>query len=92
MNENEYDALYRSCPPGSAPGGVLARVVAADGTLLVEQVMTPSTIRSWEDVDTLADRAGDITNEAVARTRRPARLHAYDGDSGECMLTLVVRP
>ncbi len=92
VSENEFDALYRSCPPGAAPGGILARVVAYDGTLLVEQEMTPSTIRSWEDVDALADIAGDATNEAVDRTRRPARLFAYDGDTGECMASVVVRP
>lgn len=72
--------------PGVAPGGLVFRITADDGTVLSEEAITE------EDIDLaelMASRQGTIAGEHVDRVGRPTVLYIFDGDSGQCIGALV---
>lgn len=75
--------------PGSAPGGLVFRVTAHDGTVLSEEAITDADVDLTEII---AARQGTIAGEHVDRVGRPTFLYIFDGDSGRCVGALVSSP
>ena len=71
---------------GVAPGGLVFRVSSFDGSVLAEERVTVANAGRVEEI---AGRHGDLA-AAHARPGRPTFTHIYDGDSGECVKTVVV--
>lgn len=72
--------------PGMAPGGLVFRVTRADGVVLSEEGVA---VLYRGVVEAVADRQGELA-AAHARPGAPSYVHVYDGDSGECVQTVVV--
>lgn len=71
-------------PPGSAPGGLVFRVTAAGHIWRDRPITAPGPeLEAWAEAD--AQLAIDL-----AEQYGEARQFIYDGDSGECVSTVIV--
>lgn len=76
---------HRNIDPDQAPGGLVIRVMRADGTVVV-----------WDAIEHL-DNLDDETlashvdaHEVAAMANAPSRLDVFDGDTGERTVTYLV--
>lgn len=85
MDRATYERIYRrQIEPASCPGGVVIRICAAD-KCLVERKLAP-------DQDVLADFDEDSALAIAAlKNNEDVFLYFYDGDSGECMGTVITQ-
>jgi hypothetical protein len=67
--------------PGECPGGIVLHVVNRDGELIRERML-----RSPDE----AERAAMKDTESAREQSGRLFLYLYDGDSGDCITTLVV--
>jgi len=69
--------------PGRAPGGILVRICTIDRLLLERALTEPELAASAGSFD------ADATIAAIGGGAEEVRAYFYDGDSGECLLTVV---
>jgi hypothetical protein len=74
---------WERIPPGTAPGGLVFRLTAAGRRFAEHPITDPDTIAEIAAGDgALARYLVDVYGEA--------RNYVYDGDTGECVLTVIV--
>jgi hypothetical protein len=68
--------------PGKVPGGIWVRVCTRNRLLTEYGLTNPET----------ADASGEADAELIlANDERPVWTYFYDGDSGECLRTIIAR-
>jgi hypothetical protein len=72
--------------PLSAPGGILVRHVDGEAALLGERALGPGDLGSLDAV-ALAD--GELVGAALEGGDGPVFTYFYDGDTGECLRTVI---
>jgi len=73
--------------PNTAPGGLVFRI-SAGGLVHMERSLAPGAPPDLLAAEAAADGAYALR---LADRYGEARLHIYDGDTGECISTLVTR-
>jgi hypothetical protein len=71
--------------PGLSPGGLYVRLCTR-GEVLAERAL-----QSDDPIYDAAEADGELAHRAAA-AGETAWLFVYDGDSGECTMTVVVQP
>lgn len=74
---------------GLNPGALWVRICAGD-ELVAEHALGDYRSGSLDDVEPLGKADVDTAHEAAER-HGEARVFIYDGDSGECATTIIVR-
>jgi len=74
---------WERIPPGMAPGGLVFRLTAA-GRIFAEH-----PVAELEGIDKLAEADGDLANYLVELYGQAVN-YVYDGDTGECVQTVIV--
>lgn len=77
--------LVLPIPAGAAPGGLVFRVTDHHGTVLSYEPIRRSQA---EAVEALAEWQAIAAADSV-RPGEPTYLNVFDGDTGECVYTLV---
>lgn len=87
MTPDEFDRTYRTAPPNLAPSGIYLRAVVDDGELLFEDSLTEPG-----GAEVAAIHHADQLRARVDERRQTVYLFLYDGDTGECLQTILFAP
>lgn len=82
------EVRHRDIAPGLAPGGLVFRLVAANGELLVDEPIIPPAVPG--SVEAVADRHAVLAMAHSMRTGRPVTVVVYDGDDGQVVWSQTV--